>query len=31
MYHAASNGAVAFAYGHWLNYVHPETGEFFGD
>jgi hypothetical protein len=31
MYHAASNGAVAFAYGHWLNYVHPETGQFFGN
>jgi hypothetical protein len=31
MFRAASNGAVAIAYGHASNYVHPFTGEFFGN
>lgn len=31
MYHAAINGAVALAYGHFAAYVHPSTGEFFGN
>ncbi|MEJ8567533.1 DUF1800 family protein [Elongatibacter sediminis] len=31
MYHAARNGALAFAYGHALNYVHPQTGAFVGN
>ena len=31
MYQAAINGAVAFAYGHFASYVHPLTGEFFGN
>ncbi|MBT8048462.1 MAG: hypothetical protein HKN57_10190 [Xanthomonadales bacterium] len=31
MYQAATNGAVAFAYGHFASYVHPFTGEFFGN
>ena len=31
MYAAARSGALAFAYGHMLNYVHPATGEFSGN
>jgi len=31
MFQAAINGAVAFAYGHFASYVHPITGEFFGN
>ena len=31
MYQAAINGAVAVAYGHFTSYVHPFTGEFFGN
>ncbi len=31
MYQAAINGAVALAYGHFASYVHPNTGEFFGN
>jgi hypothetical protein len=31
MFQAASNGAVAFAYGHANNYVHPVTGVFYGN
>lgn len=31
MYQAAINGAVAQAYGHSTSYVHPFTGEFFGN
>ena len=31
MYQAATNGAVALAYGHFASYVHPFTGEFFGN
>ncbi len=31
MFHAASNGALAVAYGHASNYVHPFTGAFSGN
>ena len=31
MYQAAINGALALAYGHFASYVHPSTGEFFGN
>jgi len=31
MYQAAINGAVALAYGHFASWVHPFTGEFFGN
>ena len=31
MFQAAINGAVALAYGHFASYVHPITGEFFGN
>ncbi len=31
MFNAARNGAVAFAYGHATNFVHPFTGEFSGN
>lgn len=31
MFQAASNGALAFAYGHASNYVHPFTGVFNGN
>ncbi len=31
MYQAASNGAVALAYGHMTNYVDPRDGVFYGN
>jgi len=31
MLEAATNGAVALAYGHFASYVHPFTGEFYGN
>ena len=31
MLQAATNGALALAYGHFASYVHPFTGEFFGN
>ncbi len=31
MYNAATNGALAFAYGHFTNYVDPRNGQFHGN
>jgi hypothetical protein len=31
MFNAARNGALAFAYGHAANFVHPQTGAFSGN
>lgn len=31
MYNAASNGALALAYGHFSNYVDPRNGQFHGN